>query len=50
MRLLFLGDVVGRAARSEVIRRLPLLREAWKLDFIVVNAENASGGLGLTAR
>src|SRR6056297_3072872 len=48
MRLLFLGDVVGRAGRRAVAEALPGLREAWRLDFVVVNGENASGGMGLT--
>ena len=49
MRLLFLGDVMGRAGRAAIAERLPKLREAWKLDFVVVNGENASNGMGLTA-
>ncbi len=48
MRLLFLGDVMGRAGRAAVAERLPALRTEWKLDFVVVNGENASGGMGLT--
>jgi calcineurin-like phosphoesterase len=48
MRLLFLGDVMGRSGRAAVAERLPALRKDWKLDFVVVNAENASGGMGLT--
>jgi metallophosphoesterase (TIGR00282 family) len=48
MRLLFLGDVVGRAGRSVVAERLPKLRADWGLDFVVVNGENASSGAGLT--
>ncbi|RKT30766.1 hypothetical protein BXY70_2759 [Roseovarius halotolerans] len=48
MRILFLGDVVGRAGRSAVADTLPRLREEWRLDFVVVNGENASGGMGLT--
>ncbi len=48
MRLLFLGDVVGRAGRTAVISRLPALRQAWGLDFVVVNAENSASGMGLT--
>ncbi|MHA6325463.1 TIGR00282 family metallophosphoesterase [Roseivivax sp. CAU 1753] len=48
MNLLFLGDVMGRAGRQAVSDRLPALREAWKLDFVVVNGENASNGAGLT--
>ncbi|MCA0961336.1 TIGR00282 family metallophosphoesterase [Salipiger bermudensis] len=49
MRLLFLGDVMGRAGRAAIAERLPKLRETWKLDFVVVNGENASNGMGLTA-
>jgi len=47
MRLLFLGDVMGRAGRRAITENLPRLREEWALDFIVVNAENATGGMGL---
>ncbi|QYX56361.1 TIGR00282 family metallophosphoesterase [Roseovarius sp. SCSIO 43702] len=49
MRLLFLGDVMGRAGRQAVIGGLPALREAWRLDFVVVNGENATNGRGLNA-
>ena len=49
MRLLFLGDLVGRAGRNAVIEALPGLRDDWKLDFIAVNAENSASGFGLTA-
>lgn len=48
MKILFLGDVVGRAGRAAVIEALPKLREQWRLDFIVVNAENATRGMGLS--
>lgn len=48
MRLLFVGDVVGRSGRAAVIQNVPLLRTRWKLDFVVVNGENAAGGFGLT--
>ena len=48
MRLLFLGDVMGRAGRSAVSERLPRLRDDWRLDFVVVNGENASNGMGLS--
>ncbi|WP_407492126.1 TIGR00282 family metallophosphoesterase [Pseudooceanicola sp. MF1-13] len=49
MKLLFLGDIVGRSGRSAVIETLPKLRAAWKLDFVVVNGENATNGAGLSA-
>ena len=48
MRLLFLGDVVGRSGRNAVTERLPRLRERWKLDLVVINGENAAGGFGIT--
>ncbi|WP_448951134.1 TIGR00282 family metallophosphoesterase [Labrys neptuniae] len=48
MRLLFLGDIVGRTGRNAVIERLPGLREDWKLDAVIINGENAAGGFGLT--
>ena len=49
MRLLFLGDVMGRSGRDAVTTRLPALRAAWRIDFAVVNAENATNGAGLSA-
>ena len=48
MRLLFLGDVVGRSGRDAVAERLPGLIEQHGFDFVVVNGENASHGRGLT--
>ena len=48
MKLLFLGDVMGKSGRTAVAERLPALRAAWGLDFVVVNGENASAGAGLT--
>lgn len=48
MRLLFLGDIMGRAAREAVVRQVPMLRTQYKLDFVVVNGENSAGGFGIT--
>jgi metallophosphoesterase (TIGR00282 family) len=50
MRLLFLGDVVGRAGRDAVARYLPGLRERLALDFVVANGENVAHGFGITER
>jgi len=50
MKILFLGDVVGRAGRTALTQRLAALRENWRLDFVVVNGENASNGAGLTGQ
>jgi metallophosphoesterase (TIGR00282 family) len=47
MRILFLGDVVGRAGRDAVVARLPGLRAALRAELVVVNGENASHGFGL---
>ena len=49
MRILFLGDVMGRAGRQAVSDRLAGLRADWRLDFVIVNGENATSGVGLSA-
>ena len=49
MRLLYLADIVGRAGRNACAERLPGLREDWRLDFVVINGDNATGGMGLSA-
>ncbi|MHC1702257.1 MAG: YmdB family metallophosphoesterase [Humidesulfovibrio sp.] len=49
MRILYLGDIVGRPGRVAVKKHLPGIRAAEGLDMVLANAENASGGLGLTA-
>ena len=48
MKLLFLGDVMGRAGRAAITSRLPQMRADWGLDFVVVNGENATSGAGLS--
>ena len=48
MRILFVGDVVGRSGRVVVYDRLPGLIRDWKLDLVIVNGENAAGGFGIT--
>ncbi|ODN70057.1 TIGR00282 family metallophosphoesterase [Methylobrevis pamukkalensis] len=48
MRLLFVGDVVGRAGRQILVDRLPGLVSDHRLDFVVVNGENSAGGFGIT--
>jgi metallophosphoesterase (TIGR00282 family) len=47
MRILFLGDVIGRPGREAVAARLPGLRHDLRIDLAIVNAENASHGFGL---
>lgn len=48
MKILFLGDVMGRAGRRAITEKLPQLRAEWRLDFVVVNGENATSGMGLS--
>jgi metallophosphoesterase (TIGR00282 family) len=48
MRILFIGDIVGRSGRQILLDRLPKLIADWTLDLVVVNGENAAGGFGIT--
>lgn len=48
MRLLFLGDIVGRPGRTVVCDALPGLIKRYGLDFVVINGENSAGGFGIT--
>src|SRR6266567_1249405 len=48
MRVLFIGDIVGRSGRAILLERLPRLIAEWRLDFVAVNGENAAGGFGIT--
>lgn len=50
MKILFLGDVVGRNARDAVISQLPGFRKKYALDAVIVNVENAAHGFGVTAQ
>jgi len=48
MRIAFFGDVVGRSGREGLAKHLPALRRRLGLEFVVVNAENAAAGFGIT--
>ena len=48
MRILFIGDVVGKTGRAAISEHLPGLIRDWTLDLVVVNGENAAGGFGIT--
>lgn len=48
--ILFVGDVVGGLGRRTLLGLLPGLRERLGLDFVVVNAENIAGGMGITPK
>jgi metallophosphoesterase (TIGR00282 family) len=48
MRILFIGDVIGKPGRDVVAEHLPRLQDRLKLDFVIVNGENAAHGFGIT--
>ena len=48
MRILFLGDMVGRTGRTAVHQRLAVIKERLRPDVTIVNGENAAGGFGIT--
>lgn len=48
MRILFLGDLIGRGGREVVFEHLPTLRGKRDIDFVIANCENAAGGAGVT--
>src|SRR5437867_13088941 len=48
MRILFIGDVVGRSGRAAVLALVPQLKRDWRLDVVALNGENAAGGFGIT--
>ena len=50
VNILFVGDIVGGIGRRTLLDSLPVLRERFAPTFIVVNAENAAGGLGITPK
>ncbi len=50
MRILFLGDMVGKSGRTAVYDALPRLKENLATDIVIVNGENAAGGFGITRK
>jgi len=50
MKILFLGDVVGRSGRDAVVEHLPRLRKEMAIDFAIVNVDNACGGFGVNPK
>ncbi len=49
MRVLFLGDIVGRTGREAILTNIENIRKRLSIDFIIVNAENATSGAGLSS-
>ena len=50
MRVLFIGDVVGKPGRAGLARAMPELRERHSPDLVIANGENSAGGLGITEK
>ena len=50
MKILICGDVVGRSGREIVEKEIPILRKKEKIDFVVLNGENAASGFGITKK
>jgi len=50
LKLLFIGDIVGRPGRDMVMERVPRLRQELGLDFVIANAENVAAGAGITGK
>jgi len=50
MKILFIGDIVGRSGREAILKKLPKLKTKFNPDIIIANAENAASGYGLTKK
>tara|TARA_B100000686_G_C16615899_1_gene876436 strand:+ start:368 stop:1159 length:792 start_codon:yes stop_codon:yes gene_type:complete len=50
MKIIFIGDIVGKSARDFVINKIPYLKKNYSPDIIIANAENAASGYGLTKK
>lgn len=50
MKVLAIGDLVGEGGVKKIREELPKIREQEKIDFVIVNAENAAGGMGITTK
>jgi 2',3'-cyclic-nucleotide 2'-phosphodiesterase len=48
LRILFIGDVVGKTGRTAISEHLPGMVRDWSLDLVIVNGENSAGGFGIT--
>ena len=50
MRVLFVGDVVGKSGRNALAKHLPFLKEKYGYDLLIINGENAAHGKGITSK
>ncbi len=50
MKIIFIGDIVGKSGRNAVEKKLPIVKEKYNPDVIIANGENAASGYGLTKK
>jgi hypothetical protein len=50
MKILFIGDIVGSPGREAIKKLVPALKQELQIDFVIANAENSSGGSGITVK
>ncbi len=50
MKILAVGDIVGNAGVKELQKRLPIIKEKYHIDFVIVNGENSAEGMGITEK
>ena len=50
MRVLMIGDIIGKPGRNTLAALLPRLRQELHIDLVIANAENTAGGFGLTPK
>jgi len=50
MKILFVGDIVGRPGREAIMSIIPRLKDELNIEFVIANAENVAGGSGITPR
>ncbi len=50
MKIIFIGDIVGKPGRDSIKKNLPILKKKYKPDVIIANGENAAAGYGLTKK
>ena len=50
MKIIFIGDIVGKSGREAISKKIKILKEKYKPDVIIANAENAASGYGLTKK
>ena len=48
MKILYCGDIVGRAGRNVIVKHLAEIKQKYHIDIVIANGENAAHGFGLT--